>query len=60
MDCVNGYWNIQLDPESRHKTAFMADWKLYWFRVMAMGLKSASMTFQRAIDKVLDELGPNR
>ena len=52
----SGYWQIVVDPEDRHKTAFMTRDGLFEFLVMPFGLTSAPATFQRLMDRVLSDL----
>ena len=56
MDLMSGYWQIEMDPESREKTAFITHAGLYEFKVMAFGLCSAPSCFQRLTESVLRDL----
>ncbi|XP_057188755.1 interleukin-13 receptor subunit alpha-1 isoform X1 [Triplophysa rosa] len=53
MDMSAGYWQVELDPQDRHKTAFTTGDGLYQFKVMPMGLKNSPPTFQRLMELVL-------
>ncbi len=51
LDLKAGYWQIVLDPEDRHKTAFVTCDSLFEFLV-PFGLTLAPATFQRLMDTV--------
>ena len=52
-DLRNGFWQVMIKPEHRHKTAFLTKRGLYEFVVMAFGLCNAPGTFQRLMDEVI-------
>ena len=56
LDMDSGYWQIQLSEESKEKTAFCANNKLFEFNVMPFGLCNAPPTFQRLMDDLLKNL----
>ncbi|UYV61460.1 K02A2.6-like, partial [Cordylochernes scorpioides] len=56
LDVAWGYWQIEMDPQSIQKTAFVTNDGHYEFLVMPFGLKNAASTFQRIIQHILDEL----
>ncbi|CAF1017288.1 unnamed protein product [Brachionus calyciflorus] len=56
LDMDSGYWQIQLSEESKEKTAFCANNKLFEFNVMSFGLCNAPPTFQRLMDDLLKNL----
>lgn len=56
LDLVSGYWQIQCDPSSQPKTAFVTPDGHFYFKVMPFGLCNAPATFCRIMDKVLQGL----
>ena len=52
-DLVKGYWQVPLTSESRKFTAFIFDGKLYQFKVIPFGLKTAGAGFMRVLDLAL-------
>ena len=54
LDLASGYWQVELDPIDREKTAFTFHGKgLFHFKVMCFGLTNAPATFQRLMETVL-------
>ncbi|KZS03803.1 Uncharacterized protein APZ42_033383 [Daphnia magna] len=50
---ASGYWQVPIKESDRPKTAFVTANGLYQFKVMAVGLCSAPVSFQRMMDVVL-------
>ena len=53
MDLLNGFWQVMIKPEHRHKTAFLTSRGLYEWITMPFGLCNAPPTFQRLMDEVI-------
>ena len=53
MDLQSGFWQIEVAPESREKTAFITTDGLWQFIKMPFGLCNSPATFQRMMDIVL-------
>lgn len=53
MDLAAGYWQVEIDPRDRPKTAFSAGSGHYHFNVMSFGLCNAPATFERLMERVL-------
>ena len=53
LDLASGYWQIELEEDSKEKTAFIVDNNLYEWNRLAFGLTNAPGTFQRLMNSVL-------
>lgn len=53
LDLCSGYWQVEVEPEDRPKTAFATRRGLFQFRQMPFGLACAPATFERLMDRVL-------
>nr|GEU96253.1 reverse transcriptase domain-containing protein [Tanacetum cinerariifolium] len=60
MDAYKGYHQIQLAESDEEKTAFHTGQGVYCYTKMSFGLKNASATYQRLVDKAFDnKIGRN-
>ena len=53
LDLASGFWQIPLDPETKHKSAFITHQGIYQFRKLPFGLMNSPMTFQLAMTQAL-------
>ncbi|XP_074304433.1 uncharacterized protein LOC141639153 [Silene latifolia] len=56
MDCTAGYNQIQMAPEDQEATAFHTPKGIFCYTVMPFGLKNAGATYQRAMQKIFDDM----
>ncbi len=56
LDRFSSYWQIEVKPEDRHKTAFILPWGLFEFTTLPMGLANAAATRQRVMQQALQGL----
>ena len=56
VDMARGFYQVPLDENSKEKTAFSANGKLWQWTVMPLGLCNAPSTFTRLMELVLHGL----
>ena len=56
LDLASGYWQLEIDEEDRHKTAFVTRYGLFEHIRLGFGLCNAPATFRRAMHTVLQGL----
>jgi hypothetical protein len=56
LDLASGYWQVEIAPEDRQKTAFSTENGLWEFNVLPFGCCNGPGTYQRLMDRVLSGL----
>ncbi|KAL0373894.1 UNVERIFIED_CONTAM: hypothetical protein Sradi_3305100 [Sesamum radiatum] len=56
MDGSFGYNQIRMTPKDEEPTAFHTPKGIYCYKVMSFGLKNAGATYQRAMQKISDDM----
>ena len=56
LDLASGFWQIQLDLETKHKTSFVTKNGQYQWEVLPFGLKNSPASFQAVMNEVLKDL----
>ena len=53
LDLASGFWQIEMDPATREKSAFTTHCGLFEFNRMPFGMCNAPATFQRLMQQIL-------
>ena len=52
IDAFSGYNQILMHPDDQEKPAFITERGIFYYKLMPFGLKNASATYQRLVDKM--------
>ena len=56
LDCESGYWQIEMHPDSKDKTAIVCEKGSFVFNRMPFGLALGPATFQRLVDTIFHDI----
>ena len=56
FDMLKGYWQVPLTQRAREISAFVTPSGLYQYKVMHFGMKNAPATFQRMVNKLIQDI----
>ena len=56
LDFSDSFWQLEIAPESRHLTVFQCNGKLYRYKRMTMGIKTAQGELNTALRRVLHNI----
>ena len=56
VDLQSGYWQLEMHPKDRHKTAFITKYGLFEYSKLPFGLCNAPGTFQRCMELIFQGL----
>jgi hypothetical protein len=56
LDLLKGYWQVPLTERAREISALVTPDGLYQYRVMPFGMKNSAATFQRMVNKLIQDL----
>ena len=56
LDLSSGFWQLELDDETKHKTSFVTRCGQYQWNVLPFGLTNSPITFQQTMNQVLADL----
>ena len=55
LDLNSGFWQLNLDPDTKHKTGFVTQNRQFQFRKLPFGLCNAPATFQKTMTEILGD-----
>ena len=56
FDMLKGYWQVPITQKAREISTFVTTSGLYQHKVMPFGMKNASATFQRMVNKLVRDI----